>query len=287
MRTIAIGILVGLLGCGSRAAAPPIEPRPEPAPSPAAALDPELTPALAPVAWLLGDWGDGADESLHWRAAGGAIYGVHIRAARYAVFILDDGDGDAEVADGTLRLIALGDGRAEVTTAATTVEPGRVTFGAVELARAGEELALRLDGQEQRLRRVAAPTAPALEAADLAFDTDTRARGVDGWVAAFAVDGVLWRGERIQGHAAIAAAMTRTLTGGILAWTPIASATQATIGFTVGKATYTPTGAAAPVWRGSYVTIWAPQADGTWKVAFDTGRGEHAPAPAPAAATGT
>lgn len=292
MRTIAI--LVGLLGCGSRAAAPPEPPRlADPAPPTAAASDPELTPALAPVAWVLGDWEStvGSDATMHWRAAGGAIYGVLLKAGGYNVAIIDDGAGDADVADGTLRLMALGDGHKETLTEATLVEPDHVVFGTMDLAHAGDEFVLRIDGHENRMRRAASPTAaaPALEAADLAFNDDTRARGIDGWLAAFAPDGAQWSaGARHEGAAAIRAAMTKILSGGVLAWAPIASGGTAAVGFTIGTATYTPTGAAAPAWRSSYVTIWKPQPDGSWKVAFDTGRGVHELAPAPAAAaTGT
>jgi ketosteroid isomerase-like protein len=72
-------------------------------------------------------------------------------------------------------------------------------------------------------------------------------------------------------YAAIADAMKATLAAGRLDWAPIASGKSGDLGFTVGKATFT---AARPQdsWHSTYVTIWHRQADGSWKVLFDTGR---------------
>jgi ketosteroid isomerase-like protein len=52
-------------------------------------------------------------------------------------------------------------------------------------------------------------------------------------------------------------------------WATIASAVRGDIDYTVGKATYT---GKEDSWLSTYVTIWKKQADGAWKVLFDTGR---------------
>jgi ketosteroid isomerase-like protein len=79
----------------------------------------------------------------------------------------------------------------------------------------------------------------------------------------------MWRRSgRVEGAAAIAEAMRETLTDGTLSWAPIASRRLGDLGFTVGKASYR----GKESWRSTYVTIWRRQADGSWKVLFDTGR---------------
>lgn len=52
-----------------------------------------------------------------------------------------------------------------------------------------------------------------------------------------------------------------------------------TLGFTVGHymGTQTENGSAQAVASGKYVTIWAKQADGSWKVVFDSGVGDTKP----------
>jgi len=103
----------------------------------------------------------------------------------------------------------------------------------------------------------------------------TRARGVDGWVDAFAPDGWMLRAAGKVERAAIADVMRPLLTAGTLSWAPVASGKAGNLGFTVGKATFT---GATPAdgWRSSYVTIWRQQPDGSWRVLFDTGRQTNA-----------
>jgi len=244
----------------------------------------ELSPALAPLAWWLGDW-DASDGqgSEHWIAAAGAMYGVALHGDRFEVLVVDDGDGPGRP-DGVLRLIAMPDGarsvelrQRQITDASASFAddtrdfPRTITY-ALTADRAG--LAAVLDGSrrlEFRFTRGRRATAPELEAADLAFAAATAQRGVDGWIAAFDPQGgMMGRAGRVE-HAAIAAAMTPTLTSGRLAWAPIASGKSGELGFTVGKATFT---AARPEdnWRSTYATIWRRQPDGSWKVLFDTGR---------------
>src|ERR1043166_7019728 len=259
----------------------------------------ELSPALTPLAWWLGDW-DASDGngSEHWVAAAGAIYGVALHGETFEVLIVDDGEGPGRP-DGVLRLFAMPNGKRSVEFHQRTIGdasamfgndehdfPKTITYG-VTPDRAGLVAVLggskqggsKQGGSEQggseqieyRFRRGTRSPAPELEAADLAFAADTAQRGVDGWVAAFDPDGGMMRKAGRVEHAAIAEVMTPTLTAGRLAWAPIASGKVGGLGFTVGKATFT--GARAENgWRSTYVTIWRRQADGRWKVLFDTGR---------------
>lgn len=279
-RTLAVSAVI-LAACGGGTP-------PRPAPPPAAAPS-ELSPALAPLAWWLGAWeiepAAGAIEQ--WIAASGAIYGVALHPnGTFEVMIVDDGEGPG-APDGTLRFIAMPAGRRSVEFRQRAIATGSALFAndahdfpkAIRYHRDGEALAAELTGDGEppasvRFRRIPPPPpAPALEAADRAFAADTAARGVEGWVAAFAPDGwMLRKGEPVRG-AALGDMMKPVLTSGRLAWAPIASglAPGGTLGFTIGKATFT---GATPAdgWRSTYVTIWRVRADGTWKVEFDTGR---------------
>src|SRR5882672_10739649 len=117
--------------------------------------------------------------------------------------------------------------------------PKTITY---ELAADRAGLAGRLSGDCKlvsfRFKRGTRSPAPELEAADLAFATATAQRGVDGWVAAFdPKGGMILNGRRFE-HAAIAEAMTHTLSSYRLHWAPIASGKSGDLGFTVGKGTF-------------------------------------------------
>jgi len=121
--------------------------------------------------------------------------------------------------------------------------------------------------------------------ADVAFAQATRDRGVDGWVDWFADSGVqVTPGRNIVGKAAIREAMapalsdsTRTLT-----WRPTSAEVAAAgdLGYTIGRweRTHRVKDSTATT-RGSYVTVWRKQADGSWKVVLDIGNSDPAPAP--------
>jgi ketosteroid isomerase-like protein len=268
--------LVILGGCSGAAATAPTPHRAPPAASA------ELSPALAPLAWWLGDWdaadGNGAE---HWVAAGGAIYGVSLHRGTFEVMIVDDGDGPTS--DGVLRFYAMPDGARSVEFRQQAVAERAATF-ANEAHDFPKTIGYRIEGdglvavlggggKEERFafKRGTAHPAPALEDADRVFAADTGKRGVEGWVAAFdAGGGMVRRGARVE-RAGIAEVMQPLLSSGRLDWAPIASGADGDLGFTVGKATFT---GAKPEdgWRSTYVTIWRRQADGSWKVLFDTGR---------------
>jgi len=120
----------------------------------------------------------------------------------------------------------------------------------------------------------APPSAPALEAADRLFAADVKASGADGWAAWTAPAGAIYRPTgMVVGRDAVRAAMAETLAAGTLTWEPRTSRVTADdrLGFTVGSFVFhDPQGAA--VARGSYITLWQRQADGAWRVVFDTGR---------------
>jgi ketosteroid isomerase-like protein len=290
---------VFLAACGSKSVAPKPQPAPDPSPSPSH----ELTRALDPVAWLVGDWHeDLGSGTSHWVAAGGTLYNVRFIADGWSVRIIDDGDGQSDTADGARRLIELGGGHYELEFPETELAANRVVFGSAGMTTwfglAGDALTethtieIPPDPVEQRgelvgrdpratsatsatftYRRATDAPARALEEADRTFDLDTAERGVDGWVAWFAPNGVLWRGERVEGRAAIEQKLAPTLSTGQLRWLPIASRMHGDdLGFTVGTATWTANDASEPSWRGSYVTIWRKQPDGRWLVEYDTGR---------------
>jgi ketosteroid isomerase-like protein len=287
---VALAWFIALSACGSsppaqpdRPAAPVTAATPEPAASSA-----ELSPQLARLAWWLGTWEavDGSSRE-HWIAAGGAIYGVSLnRGGGFEALIVDDGDSPGR-ADGVLRLIAMPGGQRAVEFRQRLIEEASATFAneahdfpkTVTYRREGDELRATVAGGDKSerfaFRRHVAAAAPELEAADEAFSTATVARGVDGWVAAFDPEGwMMQQGEKVAGHAAIAALMGPALSSGRLSWAPLASGRAGDLGFTVGKARYT--GATPETsWRSSYVTIWRRQSDGTWKVLFDTGRVIH------------
>jgi ketosteroid isomerase-like protein len=123
----------------------------------------------------------------------------------------------------------------------------------------------------------------ALMAADRAFAQDTADRGLDGWVDAFAEDGVeLPEGEPLaEGKEAVRAVMVRLLTDPTnkLRWEPDSASVSAAgdLGYTLGHAVVSkvgPAGGELVIAKLKYVTVWKRQLDGKWKVAVDVGTGD-------------
>jgi ketosteroid isomerase-like protein len=131
----------------------------------------------------------------------------------------------------------------------------------------------------------AAGNAEVLLEADRAFDRDTNARAIDGWVDWFAEDGRMFPDGRdvIQGKAAIRELMGPFLssTGNSLRWEPIAGdiAASGDLGYTFGHSTSLRPNDKGEMTQhyGKYVTIWKKQADGSWKVALDIGNSRPKP----------
>jgi hypothetical protein len=279
MHRLAICGALLLAGCG----APPAVPTQPEAPPPPLPTSPELSPALQPLAWMLGDW-EGTHGTEHWVAAGGALYGVGFgKDGSFDVMIVDDAEGPGKP-DGILRFLASPNGSTQVEFRRREDKPRAILFAnpahdfpkTIAYRADGERLAARIAGDGDKhvdfaFRRGRRTPAPELDAADQDFSTDTGTRGVDGWLAAFHPQGgMLKKGKRIEGHAAIGDHMRPLLSSGKLAWAPIANGKVGSIGFTVGKATFV---GAKPEdnWKSTYITIWK-QTEGGWKVLFDTGR---------------
>lgn len=249
---------------------------------------PDLSPALAPVAWMRGDWEhEGGRE--HWVATAGVFYGVGFGAdGSFEVMILDDADEAAEGApDGTLRLYAMPGGAAETLFTRTNTDANEARFEnpqhddptAIAYAPADDGLSAVVTGPQGELvipmSAIGAEDAPDAEAADVAFAADTDRDRADGWVSYFAADGAMMsKGARVEGTEAIRALIAPLLARGDLIWAPVWSrlSPDGRLAATVGRARIVEN--AAVTWRGSYVTIWRPTAEG-WKVVFDVGRSEN------------
>jgi ketosteroid isomerase-like protein len=120
----------------------------------------------------------------------------------------------------------------------------------------------------------AAEGAEVLLEADRAFDRETNARRIAGWVDWFAEDGRMFPDGRdvIQGKAAIRELMEPLFSHpeNSLRWEPIGGdmAASGELGYTYGRSTLHRPNAAGETgdYFGKYVTIWKKQADGGWKV---------------------
>jgi ketosteroid isomerase-like protein len=272
MRALVLSLC--LAACGSSSKPPPTNVPPP---------NPELSDALAPLAWWLGDWQaeKGTTGSEHWVASSGVIFGIALQDnAQFEVMVIDDGEGGGP-ADGKLRLFAMPGGMKSVELGDADLREGFAQFAnpahddpkTITYTSAGASLVATIGGDGKSdsyaWRRITAPRAPELEAADVAFAKDTAARGIEGWVAAFEPKGgMMTKGGRVEGAEAIRGLMSELLATTKVEWSPFASAVRGDIGYTVGKATFT----GKDSWRSTYVTIWKKQPDGTWKVLFDTGR---------------
>jgi ketosteroid isomerase-like protein len=131
----------------------------------------------------------------------------------------------------------------------------------------------------QRQRNMAGAVT-AVRDADLAFAKATKERGVDGWVEYFADSGVMiGPGHNWVGRAAIREVMAPELgdTTLSLTWRPVSAEVSASgdLGYTIGRWERSWRGKdSTATLRGTYVTIWRKQGDGTWKVVLDVGNAD-------------
>ncbi|HXV61305.1 MAG TPA: nuclear transport factor 2 family protein, partial [Vicinamibacteria bacterium] len=113
--------------------------------------------------------------------------------------------------------------------------------------------------------------------ADRAFARETAARGVEGWVEAFAEDGKMFGpGPIIQGHDAIREAMAGIgKDGNTLEWEPVFAEAGPSGDFGYTHGTYRRQRIDAdgnPVTEtGKYVSIWRRDESGKFRVVLDTG----------------
>lgn len=123
----------------------------------------------------------------------------------------------------------------------------------------------------------APPEAEALMQADRDFAKATAERRLQGWLEYFAEDGVSLANQPAVGREAIRAAFKPLFDNPSfrLEWAPVKAGIlpSGTVGYTEGRATSYRTGPKGEklVQHSSYVTVWKKQADGSWKVVFDTG----------------
>ena len=243
---------------------------------------------VASLEWLTGRWvsSDGSAEEW-WTPLGDAMFGVtwEEKDGRTAMWeaLLVRRDGTDLVFAAMPRGAAQTLFRRESSTATgiTFTNPAHDFPKSIRYARDGEALAARVwdahHGLDFAYRPAPRLTAPALEQADRRFADEVARRGVDGWAESFDPAGAMGRGgERIEGRAAMAAAMRDTLAPGAhLDWNPLVSglARAGDLGFTAGIWRFsidTPKGRVEKV-RGGYVTVWVRAADGSWRALYDVG----------------
>lgn len=127
----------------------------------------------------------------------------------------------------------------------------------------------------------------ALLAADRAFCADTQQRRIEAWVAAFDEHGsqVSDDFQPITGHAAIRANMQGFFAdpANELLWEPDGARVSEAgkLGTTTGRFRMQRKqagGEVEVVMRGRYFDVWRKQPDGSWKVLYDLGEADPAPA---------
>jgi ketosteroid isomerase-like protein len=113
--------------------------------------------------------------------------------------------------------------------------------------------------------------------AELAFAKATAERGVDGWMEFMAPNAVELSAEPLVGLDQIRAGMTKQfkLPGFKITWEPTKAEFlgQGNVGYAVGRyeVRFTGDDGKPQVKRGSYLTTWQMQKDGSWKVVSDIG----------------
>ncbi len=131
--------------------------------------------------------------------------------------------------------------------------------------------------------------AAALLQADRDFARAVATKGVDGWMEFMAENAVRLGSPPDVGKDAIRASMAKAfaLPGFKLSWAPSHGELfkGGDLGYTVGtyQRTHTNGQGQTVTQHGSYLTIWQKQADGTWKVVWDGGSQDPAPAAKPSA----
>ena len=117
--------------------------------------------------------------------------------------------------------------------------------------------------------------------ADRDFAKATAEKGVDGWMAFMAPGAVLLGAEPKVGPDQIRATMTEELQPGAhLTWEPTKAGFigDGDIGYTIGRFEFRATDKQGKTtsFKGTYMTTWQKQKDGTWKVIGDIGSSRQA-----------
>ncbi len=129
-----------------------------------------------------------------------------------------------------------------------------------------------------------AQNASVLLQADRDFAQDVARKGVDGWMSFMAENAVVLRRQPYVGKTAIRAAMEKAFSDSsvTLSWKPTRGQVfkSGDLGYTVGRfqvVHHTNKGETTTS-TGTYLTVWQKQADGAWKVIWDGGSPDPAPA---------
>jgi hypothetical protein len=253
---------------------------------------PPVTPsALRPLDWFLGHWTN-AEATETWVAAGDVYFGVGFGPGKdgsvFEVLTLERRDGGvayvAQPGGGAPTPFTLqGGGEVDGGTGATFTNTTHDFPQWIHYERKGTRLLASIGqigksaADRYRWRAADPVNAGVLEEADRAFARGVAAGGSAAWVSWFDAHGFMRddAGARVDPGPAMVTLMAPTLDG-TLEWGPSASgfAPAGDLGFTIGSWTWSRDDKHA---EGAYVTIWKKQADGGWKVWFDTGNPVDAP----------
>ncbi len=137
-----------------------------------------------------------------------------------------------------------------------------------------------------------AQSAAVLLKADRDFAQAVAKNGVDGWMSFMAENAVILRRQPFVGLEAIRSAMQKAFSDSsvTLTWVPTRGQIfkSGTMGYTVGRyqVVHRTDQGQSVTSKGTYLTVWQKQADGTWKVVWDGGSPDPAPTakPRPSAA---
>lgn len=123
----------------------------------------------------------------------------------------------------------------------------------------------------------------ALLKADRDFAQAVAEKGLDGWMEFMAESSVRLGSPPVVGKDAIRTAMAKTFANVKLKWTPTHAELfkGGDLGYTVGnyEAIRPSQKGESVTARGTYLTVWQKQPDGSWKVVWDGGSQDPASAP--------
>lgn len=241
---------------------------------------------------------DAASE--HWTRAGDRWVGIGLttRSGKTVGFEILT----VSVKDGRLVYTAMPNGRSQIDFPAGALEGEQVEFAnpshdfpkSLRYWRKGDQLFAQASAPstsplDYSWQLTGPGKIDALEQADLAFAADVARGGADAWAAWFDAEGAQWNDEPVVGREAVKALMTPVFArpGFRLQWKPRASGLSPAgdVGYTIGLGVVSADEIAT--FHTVYATIWRRQADGTWKVLYDVGWTQPAPATSSAPSPGS
>ncbi len=290
MRTVAALLLIAT-ACGHAPAATPTPTAGRDAAGSPRPATPVASGAATRLGWLAGGWHNDA-MAEHWVVLGHAVVGVDLGSNGYfdVFYVVDDPAAGADA----VRLVTFpagakrGEFRGTGAVELNVEDPANPFPRAIAYQPVEDDLVMTLTGElpdmsdsertlspetnmATRLVPLPASDAPAIADAERAFAAATAAGGAAACETWFAADGSAW-GDG-PASAADACGYLAPVDGSYLVdWWPVHTgvAPDGQLGFSIGRwRTLGPTGPGGPT--GTFITIWAKQADGSWKVRFDTG----------------